>query len=231
MIKINLATRKTSSVAGQGAGAGAMLAGLFSRGDSGEGGATKSFANLRFDQLNLEKFGDLPVAKVAIALVVVISAYFVESSMKAHEMAKVELAIAEVKKREEELQRQLSQTKGYDQLKKALDADEMMIKTKITVIRKLIHDRQTPPKLLLTLSNGLPPDVWISKFELADMGVKLEGMSLGGLNPVSDLMKNLGESTYFSDLKLISSKKGRDTLNLETDDFTLTAKRRELNEQ
>jgi Tfp pilus assembly protein PilN len=233
MIKINLATRKQSSI---GAASGASgLAGLFGGGNSGggpiAGGGTKSFVNLRFDQLNLDQFRELPLAKVGLALVVVIGAYFVEASIKASEMAKVEESIVAVKQAEAELLRQLETYKGSDQIKKSLDADETMIRTKIQVIRKLIQDRQVPPKLLLALSNGLPQDVWISKFEVSELGIKIDGMSLGGLNPVADFIKNLGESTHFTDLKLVGSKKGKDSLNLETDDFQLTARRREVYEQ
>jgi Tfp pilus assembly protein PilN len=215
VIKINLATRKTSSVAAPAS-------------TSGKTG-TFTALNFRLDSLDLQAMKDLPIRKFAVVALLSGVIWFLESSIKQDKLNEAQTQITQATEQQAAVRAELDKTKGYDQLRKALEADEATIRGKIDTIRKLIQDRQVPPKLLAALSNGIPADVWIREFGIVKEGISIRGFSMG-YTEISDFMKNLGESAYFTDLKMVDAKTGKDELGYEISDFQLTAKRRSSSE-
>ncbi len=204
MIRINLAKRKMSNV----------VAG------EGKPGAKNILANLDF-----ESFKDLPIRKFGLPIVVAILATYFLGDFKSQEIQKVQDEITKAMAEQTKLQLELTKTKRFDELKKQIDSDEFMIKTKLQTIEKLIVDRTTPPKLLLALSRAIPADVWLSDLKVNGTEVTLKGSSLD-FNQISDFMRNLNESAFFKELNLRSTQQAKDESGLEIAQFELSALRR-----
>src|SRR6185503_10431241 len=96
---------------------------------------------------------------------------------------------------------------------------------KLDTITKLVAGRQAPPKVLLAVSSGIPKEVWIGEIGIKDETMKVKGSSLG-FAEISDFMKSLNESAFFTDLRLVDTKKGKDDQGYEVADFEISAKRR-----
>ena len=216
MIKINLATKKQPGLAGPSGGGGA-----------GAGGGKFDFAQLiaRFKSLDPEMFKDLPVKKVVPPLVIAVTAWFVFESYKDAEIKKVNDRVVLEQAKMPALEKKAKKIKTYEDLKKEIDRDEQTIRTKIDTIQKLIAGRGEPAKMLVVLSKSIPDDVWLSNFALTQSDIAISGLS-DGFGPISDLMKNLGETAYFSDLELRGSSKAQGYPSGDVTQFELTAKRR-----
>ena len=61
--------------------------------------------------------------------------------------------------------------------------------------------------MLISLSELIPDEVWLSGFNAAPQLIVINGRSKD-FNYVSDFMKKLGESSYFTGLSLDSTKQG-----------------------
>jgi len=211
MIKINLAARKTASLMdGPGGGGGkSRLTNI--------GGMTK------FD---LSQLKDLPNLRQLVILLLVgyFGNYFLED-LKSEELKKADNATIKLKGEQGKLKTELEQTKKYEGIKKALEGDEIVIRTKLDTIQKLLQDRTTPPKLLVAVSSAIPKEVWLSSIKVEDAAISLQGDSLD-FNQVSDFMKNLNESAFFKDVALKNTQQGKDESGLETAKFELSMKRR-----
>lgn len=213
MIKINLALRKQpASVTGDVRGGGAA------------GSALGFLAGMRVDQ-RLDGFKDLPLKKFALmALVAVMGGYLLDD-FKEGELSKIDALLAKDQEERRKLEGDLGKTKGFEAVKKALDADELTLRTKIDTIQKLLTDRQIPPKMLTTLSASIPADVWLRSFKVKDDEISIRGSSLD-YNAISDFMKGLNESAYFTDIQLKGTQQERDELGADVAAFELFARRR-----
>lgn len=208
MIKINLASRKQSTtVAGSG------------------GGGAGGFKVSKLTAVDLEAFRDLPIRKLALMAVVAIGASYLVDDYKATETKKVEDEYAKLDQERGRLQGEIAKTKGFEAMKKALEADERMIKTKIETIRKLLQDRQNPPKMLASLSSSLPSDVWLNSFAVASGKAKFMGFSTN-YNQISDFMKNVNDSAYFTGLGLVNTQQTKDETGADAASFELSAEMR-----
>ncbi|OFZ78786.1 MAG: hypothetical protein A2583_09660 [Bdellovibrionales bacterium RIFOXYD1_FULL_53_11] len=222
MIKINLATMKQAASAG-GAGDAPVkrgdiigtisqaLTGLIKRrgvGAAEGGGIDKKM-----------------IRKIILMIGVGFAADFLAGDFMAEEMKKVEAALARVDAEKSKFQAEVQKTRGYEAIKKQLEADEFIIRTKVDTMEKLVTDRQTPPKLLLSVATAIPKDVWLSSFKVDGPSVVFSGGSVG-FNPVSDFMKTLGESAYFSELNLQKTEQTRDAAGTEIAIFELMARRK-----
>lgn len=212
MIKVNLALRKTAG-------------GSTSR-STGFSGISKidlqTFKSMRLDP---ELLKDLPIRKTVLPLVVGVLASFTLESYKEGELKKLNDQIAVLDGEKPKLQGEANKLKTYEELKKNLEADEFTIRTKIDTIQKLIAGRAIPPKLLVSVAQALPEEVWLAEFQVKESDIFLTGYSMG-FNQISDLMKNMGESVYFSDLNLKNTQQVKDPEGVEVANFELTARKR-----
>jgi Tfp pilus assembly protein PilN len=218
MIRINLAKRK-------GAGVAVGAAEVEQRISKGFGALGELGQRFNIDISSLENFRDLPLKKPAAVVILAIVANYTLQSYQEEEIQKIEASIKKVAAEQVKLKGELDKTKGFEQIKKSLEGDELTIKTKIEVIQKLILDRQKPPKLLLALSNLIPNDVWLEDFKVSEGDLKLTGRALG-LIQISDFMKNMSESADFTDVRLVATDTAKDGEGIEVTHFDITAKRR-----
>jgi len=203
MIKINLASRKQAVAADANAGKTGLLLG----------------------GMRLEELRELPIRRYVLALIVVFMANYLLDEYKQDELKKVGTVLTALRLEQTKIQTELGKTKGFEEIKKQLDADEFTMRTKIETIEKLIADRQTPSRVLVALSTAIPSEVWLSNFRVENSQVSFVGSSLG-FNQISDFMKNLGESAYFTDLRLQNTQQATTERGAEVAVFELQAKQR-----
>lgn len=220
MIKINLALRKSATAGG--AAAAAAVGG-------GGGGRFDISRMLKLDPEGIkgmfrELAGEETVRKFAGALGLAIAIYFGLGKYQDTELARLDGEIAVLQDTQAQIRRRVDELKGYEPLKKTLDADEILIRTKIETIQKLIADRQTPPKVLLSLSSVIPERVWIKDLAINPKQVSFKGNSYG-FTEVTDFLSSLNQSAYFTDLNLANTAQASEE-GVPVVAFELTAKRR-----
>jgi Tfp pilus assembly protein PilN len=150
-----------------------------------------------------------------------LSSFFLDS-FKAEQLESLQKQIARLSDQKKKLELSVSKVKEYDLMKKNLDEDELMIRTKLDTIRKLIGDRSEPPKVLLGLATPLPADAWLNEVKITSQEIALKGSS-NGYNAISDYMKGLGELNFFGEVSLKGSQQGQKD---DVTQFELTMKRR-----
>jgi hypothetical protein len=121
VIKINLALKKQTTVTAA---------------KEGRGGATNLLGNIRLDQIK-----ELPLRRILIPVVVGYVASLSLDGYKEDRLNEVEQALAKQKAEESKTQAELSKVKSYESLKNNLDGDELLIKTKLDVVKKLMDNR------------------------------------------------------------------------------------------
>jgi Tfp pilus assembly protein PilN len=212
VIKINLALRKQSS---------SMMAEKTSAGFNFGGGSAA--LNGLAGKLNLEVLKGLPIKKLVVPLVTAIVASYALELYKDEEIKKKDDEIAQLEQQKTALSAEAAKMKEYEAIKKQLEADELVLRTKIDVVRKLVEDRGNPPKILLTVAKSIPKDAWLTEFKISEKDVSINGMSIGDV-PASTFAHSLGESAYFSDATPKKNDVSSDDPKLYV--FELTAKRR-----
>jgi Tfp pilus assembly protein PilN len=160
-----------------------------------------------------------------LPVVVAIVAWYMLDTFKEEEMQKLSAIHAKLTSERTALEAEAKKFKGYEEVKKALEQDEFTLRTKIETIQKLIADRSSPPKILLTLATSIPKEVWLSELKLTDKEGSFKGYSMG-FGQISDFMKNLNESAYFTDLNIKKTEQAKDEGGAEVAAFELTARRR-----
>ena len=198
MIKVNLHQRKVAVGVTPGSPTGTAAGGLKAylnklRGFGGEGEGLDDAAKRSMIILGV------------VYLVVVGGAWWFVGAKKSEMLAKLDEEASSLDSKLNLLASELNKTNGYEQIKKSLEADEKTIRTKINTIQELIRDRTTPPKILTTLSETIPREVWLREFTLRDRHFRLTGSSTS-MDVVSDFMKSLEETIYFKGVVLKSSK-------------------------
>ena len=211
MIRINLAKRK-QAVSGGGASS-EKASGL-----SALGGLSKI-------SINADQIKALPVRKFVVPIIVAIVATYVQDGIKVDDMQKVEAALAKLTAERTQLAATANKLKGYEAVKKSMEADQATMRSKIDTIQKLIADRTNPPKLLRSLASAIPKDVWLAEFKAGEKDVSFKGFSLD-FNQIADFVKNLNESAYFTDLSIRNTQQSKDEVGLDVASFELSARRR-----
>lgn len=203
MIKINLASRKRSAGV-----EGKTRSSLFSR-----GGAS-----------NIAQ--SLPVRSLIIYTVMGLAIqYFVSDAINS-ETATLQAEVDKFQKEQGALNNDISKLAGAEQIKKAIENDEKQIRLKMETIQKLLDARTLPPKIMLSLSQIIPKDVWLTSFTLKGGDASFRGSSLG-IASVSDFMRALETSEYFKEVSLKNSRQEkRNNTEVEVATFELEAKRR-----
>jgi Tfp pilus assembly protein PilN len=123
------------------------------------------------------------------------------------------------------LKAELNKRADYEKEKTEMEGYERAIRIKLDTIYALVNDRSTPPKLLLTIANAIPKDIWLSELIIKDQELSLKGTSIG-FNLISDFMRSLGETAYFKDVTLKGTEQSSEQASDESKSFELQVKRR-----
>jgi Tfp pilus assembly protein PilN len=213
MIRINLAQRKQFAAA---AASGDMTA------STGLSALTQGA--FHFDP-RLDGLQELPLRKIGALAAVAVATHFGMGRFQSDQIKEVEAEIEVVRNEQTKLAADVGKTKEYLPLKKQLDEDEAMIRTKIRTVRSLIADRQTPPQLFAALSGATPREIWLSEVKIGKEQVVLKGAA-ASVGDIPDFMRMVRESAFFSDVALEETRAGRESDGQEIAQFSLVAKRR-----
>lgn len=208
MIKINLANKKRAAGTGTQAGNDSPRRAALNAGES-------------LGMLKNPKFRQLILLFAGLAGV-----YYTLESYKADELQKADAAVQVATQKSAQLRAEVAKTSGFEEMKRSLDADELAIRTKIETIQKLVAERPVLPKAMQSVATIIPSDVWLSEFKANADDFTFTGYSMG-YGQISDFMKSLGDSAYFTDLRMVASQMGRDDTGNEVAQFELGAKRRQ----
>jgi len=203
VIKINLALRKSASSAVTGS-------------EATRGTLTK---------IPSVDVSGLPVKQVVFALVVYFGAddYFGQAKQSLLNELGTQQQTQEAKRAD--LQKALSKFKQYEDLKKALDADQKLVSNKLETILKLNSTRGSDVKTLQLISRAIPTEVWLANLTFSKTELVFKGSALD-FNLVSDFMKKLSDSDQLADVQLENSTEGRDDRGSSVATFDLKAKRK-----
>ncbi len=182
--------------------------------------ATSVMRNIDLDQLK-----ELPVKKLILPIVLSFVASFGLESRKEEELALVSAQHTKLISENAKLQSDLNKFKSYESVKKTLDEDGAVIKTKLDTIKALISDRGAPLKILVSFSSTIPKDVWLTEFKAGKTEIRLKGNALG-LSQISDFMKSLRDISYFSNVDLVDTLQAKDKSGSDLANFELNVKRR-----
>jgi len=205
MIKINLASKKKAAA-------------LTASADSG-GGATK--VNISTEGLKTPAF-----RRLLIYVVLAFALNYLIEEEEAGEIAKYDKALAKVAAEQTKVAAELAKNNTYNDLKKSMESDEQILRTKLEVIRKLSGTASQPSKPLIALSGGIPREVWLDDYSVDADNIKISGQSTNFEN-VSEFMRALSESAFYKDVTLASSDQTKDELGVDLVHFSVNAKARE----
>jgi Tfp pilus assembly protein PilN len=213
MIRINLAQKKQASYVG-----GAGKTGAFASLGKSSGSGTGFFS--AFKGSVGDSVGPL-LLRIVIPAMLCGGAYFgyeYYTEQKIAEMAQETDAINNEKNR---IEAELRKIKGYEVVKLELERNELILRTKIQTIEKLIRGRDFTVKSLVVLSQALPREVWLNEITTTETGFNFRGGTIE-IGLVSDLMSKLGQTIYFKDVTLKSTSTDP---NQRQASFELTARR------
>ncbi len=217
MIKINLAQRAQAAYSGTKAEGGtASLLSRFKLGGGGGGGSSSAAGSLG----NVLAFRKLILGGVILFL----ASTFVDEYQDM-ELKTVDDQIASHQEQGKQLQAFVNKTKAFDQLKKSMEQDSMVMSTKIQTIQKLIEDRAVPPRMMLSFITATPPGVWLQELKVGKSEISFRG-SGAEFNQVSDFMRSLGEVAYISNVTLKNTQQVKDASGNTVASFELSANRK-----
>ncbi|MFZ9595948.1 MAG: PilN domain-containing protein [Bdellovibrionia bacterium] len=162
-------------------------------------GIEGAFADVDWDELKKVDF-----KKFLIPLVVGLLANWFAEDYKAQELGRIKVVLDGEKEKKQKLDAQVSSFKSYESLKESLDADELLIKTKLDTANHLMSDRVRSFDELFILAKAMPKSVWLTDLDLNETSIRLRGGSLE-FSEISDLMKALNEKNTFSSVNLLNS--------------------------
>lgn len=204
MIKINLALRKTGSQAP----------------------ILEDSAGPRIPSLGLGAGASgFPVKPVLLSVMAVAVSLYVVGGLKSELVADLSKQEQSVQARRAQLQASLSKLKQYEDIKKTIDADQKLVKTKLDTILKLSASRGSDFKALKLISMSIPSDVWVSSVSFTPAALEIKGGALD-FNLIPDFIKKLSESEFLSDVQMEDTSEGRDPGGTVVANFELKAKRK-----
>ena len=191
MIRINLIQKKQASYVSGGGGGGAKstAAGMSALKSFSSGGAA-GVATL--------------VKSIGIPVVLSIGANFGYDyyiSQKTSEMAQ---EVSKLDQEKDRINKELQKIKGFESVKVELERSQMVLRTKIDTIEKLIRGRDFTPKSLITLAQAMPKDIWMTEIKATESAFSFKGGTVD-VGLVSDFMSKLGQTIYFKDVSLKST--------------------------
>ena len=214
MIRINLAQKKQAAYI-SGSRTGSFVPGA--KGDSGGGGfSLKNF----FGGSGSSSLVSM-LTKIAVPAVLCVISYFGYDfyiNQKLSEMAQESEMLTKEKSR---IETELRKIKGFEVVKVELERNELILRTKIQTIEKLIRGRDFTVKSLVVLSDALPREVWLNEIVTTEQSYNFKGGTIE-IGLVSDVMSKLGQTIYFKDVTLRSTSTDA---NQKQASFELTARR------
>lgn len=115
-------------------------------------------------------------------------------------LQKVVQELESLTQKSSELRTSLGKMKQYDEVKKALESDEKIIKTKLDTISLLSKDRDSGVQHLRAISRSIPKDVWLTGVQFAPSEVAFRGQAIE-FNLVSDFTSQLSQTQLFLDVQ------------------------------
>ncbi|MBS1959646.1 MAG: PilN domain-containing protein [Bdellovibrionales bacterium] len=192
MIRINLAVRKQASYVGGGTTRTGTLV---------SSGRSSSFAALRMFS---GETGQSLIKRIMIPIVLSIVVYFGSEYYMQQERERMAAERTQVEVERGKIQDELKRIKGFESVKSELERNELILRTKIATIEKLVKGRDFTLKSLVALTQALPREVWLTDLISSDVNYNIKG-STTDIGLISDLMTRLGKTIYFKDITLKNS--------------------------
>ncbi len=171
-------------------------------------------------------FKNSPIVKAAIAIGI---AYFVEDSIQGYKkdaVSQFEKKITSIENQITGIQTKLNKIKGFEIVKKQLEEDEKTIRSKLEILNIVLQSRDEPSKMLLHIAQNIPEEVWLTEIQVKDDAVNFAGAT-PGYTQVSDLLKALNESSFFSEINLRGIEETTSTTREQrVQTFQINAKKR-----
>jgi Tfp pilus assembly protein PilN len=199
MIKINLALKKASGV-------------------SAAAPATES-------GIDLSQINSGPIRVVVLSVIAIMGTDWAVQREKDVLLQALKQDEQKLASKKQELQASLSKTKQYEEIKRALEADEKVISTKLDTILKLSQDRDGQVRLLQLLSQSIPEEAWVENIKYSPKEIVLKGGALD-FNQVSDFTRKLSDSDVLSDVQQENANNGKDSKGQPVVLFELSARRK-----
>ncbi|MBL7715013.1 MAG: PilN domain-containing protein [Bdellovibrionales bacterium] len=222
MIKINLYVKRGSK-AEVGKSKGGLLDQLR---DLTKGDGISQAALAKLGDNPIETLKNLPIRPLILPAIAFFLGGDILEEIKAKDLAEAEAVVSALRQDQTKVQAELAKYKGLDQIKAQLESVEREIRTKLTVIAELIRDRETPPKMMMAISNAIPKDAWLIDFTVKQNQLIFKGGAIG-FNPVTDFMRSLEESVFFKDVTLKGTQQGKDAKGNQIATFEISASRRD----
>ncbi len=192
--------------------------------------ASSGRAGLSLPRLDADSLKELPLARIGMNLVAAVAAFYLLESYQTDELAKWESVSKKNEAELSQLTAEAGKTAGFEAQLKSLEADRVLLTTKLDAIRALVSNRQAMSKVLLVVATGIPRELWLNSIRLTEGDVRLQGLSYAtegtGYDQITDFMQTLNQSAYFNDVKLVGTQKDKDEGGFEVASFELSAKRK-----
>lgn len=200
MIKINLALKKSS----------------------GTGSGTGTSAISRIDTSALMSPA---VRSLALSAAVYVGSGYYFDSQRAELLQKAAEEVAGLTQKSTELKESLGKMKQYEEVKKALESDEKIIKTKLETISLLSKDRDSGAQYLRAISKSIPKDVWLVGLEFDSTEIDFKGQA-SEFSLVSDFTSQLSQTGLFADVQQESAANTNDEGGKSVVGFELKGRRK-----
>jgi Tfp pilus assembly protein PilN len=165
--------------------------------------------------------GGALLKRILIPIVLSVVLYFGSDFYFEQERDRMAEEKVAVETEKSKIQDELKRIKGFEAVKAELERNELVLKTKIATIEKLIVNRDFTLKTWVALSQSLPKDVWLTDLVVNDQGYAIRA-STTDIGLVSDVMTRLGKTIYFKDVTL---KQTTSEPNGKKSQFELTARK------
>lgn len=189
MIRINLIQKKQPSYVNS------------TQASSNSGSKLNAFKNLSAG--GLAEFA--PILKsIGIPIVIGLAANFGYGYYTDQRTAEMAQESAKLETEKTTIETELKKIKGFETVKIELERNELVLRTKIDTIEKLIRGREFTVKSLVTLAQSMPRDIWMTEVSATETGFEFKGGTVD-LGLVSDFMSKLGQTIYYRDVTLKST--------------------------
>ena len=151
--------------------------------------------------LDITKVGgvDLSLINIKFLIPFLLAIYLVEPAIDMvyeEETVKAEAQTIVARKKNNQLRTEL---RSYDEVKrqvKELNAKEIQLKEKISVVKSIVDKRQNPFLLLKNLAENTPEDIWLLELEIDDRNFRMVGYSKSWKS-IGLFIENIKSLVYF----------------------------------